>query len=104
MYLSTYGQNDGVVTVNSSRLPGGQELAVENWSHTNIRTGITLPIFEDYLASEQTNHVFDMIDRNDSVMKVPANRWITGAPLKGGNWNKFQLQWKKRLNNLNSHF
>ncbi|MFC0302211.1 esterase/lipase family protein [Virgibacillus soli] len=100
VYLSTYGQNDGVVTVNSSRLPGGQELAVENWSHTNIRTGITLPIFEDYLASEQTNHVFDMIDRNDSVMKVPANRWITGAPLKGGKLEQIPITVEEKVEQL----
>lgn len=80
MYLSTYGSNDGVVTVNSSRLPGGQELAVGNWNHTNIRTGITFPTFANYLSTNSSSNIQDSVDRNDSL-EQEANRFIQGGPM-----------------------
>ncbi|TCT26503.1 PGAP1-like protein [Melghiribacillus thermohalophilus] len=54
VYLSQYGDNDGAVTVASSRLPGGEEIAVGDWNHTMIRTGETFPVFEPYLG---VNHL-----------------------------------------------
>src|SRR5699024_6826554 len=53
-YLSQYGPNDGVVTTASSALPGGEELAIGDWSHTTIRTGETFSVFENDLMG--TNH------------------------------------------------
>ena len=37
LYLSSYGANDGVVTVASSRVPGGTIVREGSWNHTMIR-------------------------------------------------------------------
>ncbi len=39
LYLSRFGQSDGAVTVKSSRLPYGNEVAVKDWSHKTIKEG-----------------------------------------------------------------
>lgn len=39
LYLSSYGSNDGVVTVASSRLTGGTIIREGAWNHTTIREG-----------------------------------------------------------------
>lgn len=39
LYLSSYGPNDGAVTVQSSRLPYAPEVAVGDWNHSEIREG-----------------------------------------------------------------
>ncbi|WP_066173773.1 esterase/lipase family protein [Bacillus marinisedimentorum] len=50
LYLRAYGSNDGAVTVNSSRLPYAQELAVGSWNHSTIKEGpSTFHLFQDYL-------------------------------------------------------
>lgn len=80
MYLSFYGSNDGVVRVSSSRLPGGQEIAVGNWNHTNIRTGLTFPVFENYISSQSPYGVSPSknVGMNEETL---VNRWIDGGPL-----------------------
>lgn len=57
VYLSQYGDNDGVVTVASSRLPGGEEVAKGDWNHTSIRTGVTFRVFEPYVGSVTQSQV-----------------------------------------------
>ncbi|MEW8969545.1 hypothetical protein [Mesobacillus jeotgali] len=55
LYLSSYGSNDGVVTVSSSRLPGGTIIREGAWNHTTIREGShTFSVFKPYTMSEQT--------------------------------------------------
>ncbi|TQS74918.1 alpha/beta hydrolase [Ornithinibacillus gellani] len=85
MYLSSYGPNDGVVTTDSSKLPGAQELAIGDWNHTSIRTGVTFPVFENYLSSANVQKQasqriipVDTIEKNNHH----ANRWIHGGPLE----------------------
>lgn len=39
MYLSAFGDNDGVVTVQNSYLPGGRMIRVGPWNHATVRTG-----------------------------------------------------------------
>ncbi|GAM16198.1 esterase/lipase family protein [Mesobacillus selenatarsenatis] len=54
LYLSSYGSNDGVVTVASSRLPGGTIVREGAWNHTTIREGSnTFSVFKPYTMSEQ---------------------------------------------------
>ncbi|MDL4843200.1 esterase/lipase family protein [Aquibacillus rhizosphaerae] len=56
LYLSTYGANDGAVTVSSSRLPYGTEVSVGNWNHTTIKEGSsTFGLFENYLQETGSN-------------------------------------------------
>ncbi|WLR48605.1 hypothetical protein LC065_05295 [Halobacillus litoralis] len=50
LYLSSYGSNDGAVTVQSSRLPYATEISVGRWNHTTIKEGSsTFNLFKDYL-------------------------------------------------------
>ncbi|WP_047984190.1 esterase/lipase family protein [Ornithinibacillus californiensis] len=82
VYLSQYGSNDGVVTTASSRLPGGQQLAIGDWTHTTIRTGVTFPVFDDYLTDNtyyniQMRKTTGNIDRNSPSY----NQWVDGGPL-----------------------
>ncbi|SDJ85390.1 esterase/lipase family protein [Sediminibacillus albus] len=50
LYLSSYGPNDGAVTVASSRLPSGTEISVGEWTHSTIKEGsATFSLFENYL-------------------------------------------------------
>ena len=52
--MSSYGSNDGVVTVASSRLPGGSIVKEGAWNHTTIREGsYTFSVFKPYTMSEQ---------------------------------------------------
>jgi pimeloyl-ACP methyl ester carboxylesterase len=55
LYLSSYGANDGAVTVASSRVPGGTVVREGAWNHTMIREGsYTFNVFKPYtLASQQ---------------------------------------------------
>ncbi|CAM4383772.1 esterase/lipase family protein [Paenibacillus tarimensis] len=39
MYLSTFGANDGVVTVNNAYLPKGTMVSIGRWNHSTVRTG-----------------------------------------------------------------
>lgn len=55
LYLRSYGSNDGVVTVSSSRLPGGTIIREGAWNHTTIREGShTFSVFKPYTIPEQT--------------------------------------------------
>ncbi|QDA27939.1 esterase/lipase family protein [Paenibacillus polymyxa] len=39
LYLSSFGKNDGVVTVDNAKLPGGRVVKVGSWDHAKVRTG-----------------------------------------------------------------
>lgn len=39
LYLSTFGDNDGVVTVQNSYLPHARMISVGSWNHSTVRTG-----------------------------------------------------------------
>jgi triacylglycerol lipase len=54
LYLSSYGSNDGAVTVANSRLPYSTEVRVSNWNHTTVREGETFQHFRPYLTTTQT--------------------------------------------------
>jgi triacylglycerol esterase/lipase EstA (alpha/beta hydrolase family) len=51
LYLSSYGSNDGAVTVANSRLPYSREVRVSNWNHTTVREGGTFQYFRPYLTT-----------------------------------------------------
>ncbi|WP_281975788.1 esterase/lipase family protein [Halobacillus litoralis] len=51
LYLRSFGANDGVVTVESSRLPYATEIRVDDWNHYEIKRGSsTFPYLQDYLS------------------------------------------------------
>lgn len=68
LYLSSHGQNDGAVTVTSSRLPYARELRVGNWDHGTIKTGTsTFNLFKSYLNEQ----VFAASLNTASVASIP---------------------------------
>ncbi|MGD6959573.1 esterase/lipase family protein [Rossellomorea aquimaris] len=53
LYLSRFGQSDGAVLVTSSRLPYGDEVRVQDWSHTTIKEGGEIfPYLKELLTEE----------------------------------------------------
>lgn len=87
IYLSGFGDNDGVVPSDSSALDGGQEITVGNWDHTTIRTGETFPLFEDKLAGAQNKQDTGLYKgRKDEKNEQPAatNQWVHGGDLVQG--------------------
>lgn len=88
LYLSGFGPNDGVVTVESSHLPGGTTLAIGDWNHTSIRTGTTFPLFQDYVKrspqkAEGHSSVHDAL-RDASLTLPTLNQWVHGGELNSG--------------------
>ncbi|MFD2044810.1 esterase/lipase family protein [Ornithinibacillus salinisoli] len=81
VYLSQYGSNDGVVTTSSSRLPGGQQLAIGDWNHTTIRTGATFPVFENYVMGNQQPSTTSMPNASEDVHSSAATQWVHGGSL-----------------------
>ncbi|MFD1606928.1 esterase/lipase family protein [Oceanobacillus luteolus] len=83
VYLSSYGPNDGVVTVASSNLPGGQELRIGDWNHTSVRSGATFPVFRDYLSGHQlvTTNNSTPIGEEKNFPMPKTNHWVDGGPL-----------------------
>lgn len=52
LYLSLFGNNDGVVTVNSSYVPKGTMVKIGDWDHNTIRKGATtFSLFKPYLTA-----------------------------------------------------
>jgi pimeloyl-ACP methyl ester carboxylesterase len=55
LYLSLFGNNDGVVTVNSSYVPKGTMVKIGDWDHNTIRKGsTTFSLFKPYLTATGT--------------------------------------------------
>jgi hypothetical protein len=103
MYLSQFGSNDGVVTTDSSRLPGGEEITIGDWNHTSIRTGATFPIFQDYLMGQQllgtSFSQAEHIEKNTPA----ANQWVHGGPLMEGESNELSLTVEDGVKNVSLH-
>jgi hypothetical protein len=85
LYLSQYGESDGVVTVSSSRLPYGHEIAIGAWDHFKIRTGITFPYFEPIIA-ETANMPLTVKKYREKASgeSSEVSHWIHGGPLSPG--------------------
>ena len=89
LYLSSYGSNDGAVTVSSSRLPYSTEVRVSSWNHSTIREGGTFQYFRPYLttSSQQAANLFssEAISETESADQAPANISILH---RGGEFEK----------------
>jgi len=83
IYLSTFGDNDGVVPSDSSALERGQEIAVGNWDHTTIRTGETFPFFENKLTGTQNKQNTALKDEKNG-QPSSTNQWVHGGELVQG--------------------
>ncbi|WP_082233304.1 esterase/lipase family protein [Halobacillus massiliensis] len=68
LYLSSYGSNDGVVTVKSSRLSYANEIGVSDWNHYEILQGnLTFPFFHDYLFKNITQQLANTLPAKPST-------------------------------------
>ncbi|MBY7144354.1 hypothetical protein KFZ56_15120 [Virgibacillus sp. NKC19-3] len=103
MYLSSYGDNDGVVTSVSSNIPGGHELAVGDWDHMSIRTGLTFPVFEEYITGDYAREGANISDENIPKNMPVANQWVHGGPLIEGGENKMNVAVEENVAKVNLH-
>ncbi|TCP31298.1 PGAP1-like protein [Scopulibacillus darangshiensis] len=85
LYLSRYGASDGAVRVTSSRLPEkeGRQVAIGDWNHFSIRTGVTFPVFQDYLMGDLAEESAERFTGKSAEAIAGANRWIHGGKLAG---------------------
>lgn len=91
MYLSSYGQNDGVVTAASSRLPFGFEIAVGSWDHSEIRTGTTFHVFQSHLSSNPLQKDL-ALNFTRSVRDQPdGNKLVRGGELSADTIEKVMI-------------
>ncbi|MGY3716365.1 esterase/lipase family protein [Sutcliffiella cohnii] len=92
LYLSSYGQNDGAVTVRSSRLPYSHEVRVSNWNHSSIREGRnTFHLFRPYLASSQPSSFFSAyneVSASSENLDIEPIHPATNMILRGGEYNR----------------
>lgn len=84
VYLSSYGDNDGVVTANSSKLPLANEIAIGNWDHSKIRTEATFSIFQPYISSNPS-HISTSLQEKTSAKSAYSDfsHYIRGGELVG---------------------
>lgn len=79
LYLSSYGSNDGVVTISSSRLPGGTIVREGAWNHTTIREGsYTFSVFKPYTMSEQPA-ISNTFESAGSMEEPETNQIVKGG-------------------------
>ena len=79
LYLSSYGSNDGVVTIASSRLPGGTIVREGAWNHTTIREGShTFSVFKLYTMSQQPA-VANAFTAAESMAEPNTNQIVKGG-------------------------
>ncbi|MEL3972500.1 hypothetical protein AAEO50_09425 [Rossellomorea oryzaecorticis] len=57
LYLSRFGASDGAVTVKSSRLPYGQEVMVDDWTHKTIKQGEEIFPYVEKLVMEEVDEI-----------------------------------------------
>ncbi|WP_273833694.1 esterase/lipase family protein [Guptibacillus sedimenti] len=94
LYLRPYGPNDGAVTVNSSRLPYGNEIRVGNWDHSSIRTGsATLNLFEPYLTQSAPAFApLNALQETETAQPEVASVLIRGGEFNGTKIERIQIE------------
>ncbi|WP_286183222.1 hypothetical protein [Bacillus sp. ISL-55] len=93
LYLRSYGSNDGVVTVNSSRLPGGTIVREGAWNHTTIREGShTFSVFKPYTMSEQPAAASSFSAAESIVAEPDTNQIVKGGKAKKAIQESFVIE------------
>jgi triacylglycerol esterase/lipase EstA (alpha/beta hydrolase family) len=83
LYLSSYGSNDGAVTVNSSRLPYAAHLGTSSWNHSTIKEGSsTFNLFKSYLNESAPSSSGFGVQSMDSEGES-ASYYLRGGAYKG---------------------
>lgn len=84
VYLSSYGSNDGAVTVANSRLPYSTEVRVSSWNHTTVREGGTFQYFRPYLTTTQTSGIAALSEVSATVEPIQQDPTNISALHRGG--------------------
>ncbi|MDQ0176493.1 esterase/lipase family protein [Bacillus chungangensis] len=82
LYLKQFGQNDGVITVDSTRLPYAKEVKKDNWDHQSIKNGSsTFSLFRPYLKTSTFDfHTAESYTyEDDTNMSEPAFSYLHGG-------------------------
>ncbi|WP_281887490.1 triacylglycerol lipase [Paenibacillus sp. YYML68] len=91
LYLSSYGSNDGVVTVNNAYLPNGTMLKVGNWTHSQVKTSATFSTFKPYLvmatAAKEDSKLVEIAASKDKQAHHAAEPVASQSYMKGGQIN-----------------
>lgn len=90
LYLSSYGDNDGLVNVWSSKLPYGTHLFTDsNYDHDNIRTGSAVfSRIEPYLRNSSTSGIASLSEQpveEENISTLHTQR-VHGGPLQTNKW------------------
>ncbi|MBX0358217.1 triacylglycerol lipase [Halobacillus sp. Nhm2S1] len=96
LYLSSYGSNDGAVTVKSSRLPYASEISVGRWNHTTIKEGSsTFDLFKGYL-NETMASSFSAASLETAAIteesEAKASHYVTGGEYVGTHKEKVAVE------------
>ncbi|MEQ6375954.1 hypothetical protein RZN25_03855 [Bacillaceae bacterium S4-13-56] len=91
LYLRSYGQNDGAVTVRSSRLPYATEIKVGDWNHSTIKEGSsTFSLFEPYL--KEHNYYLYSGSNEQQLEDQEVSSFIRGGIAKGKQIENFHVE------------
>jgi triacylglycerol lipase len=91
LYLSSYGSNDGAVTVQSSRLSYGTEIRTGSWDHTSIKKGSsTFLLFEPYLRSTAAAESINLISEENNAVR--ASYYYRGGEFTGTQQESFNVE------------
>lgn len=83
LYLRSFGQNDGAVTVTNSRLPYGTEIKVDKWDHFSIKLGSsTFSLFEPFLRVNGNTNSFAHDTISKQAMKETVASYLHGGQYK----------------------
>ncbi len=92
LYLSSYGDNDGLVNVWSTKLPYGNHLFTDsNLDHDNIRVGTAVfSRIEPYLRTASVAGTSNVLNSSeaDELIKTAASHYIHGGELVQNDWVK----------------
>ncbi|MBA4537546.1 hypothetical protein H1Z61_10480 [Bacillus aquiflavi] len=93
LYLRQFGQNDGLVTVASSRLPYATEIKVDKWDHSTIRKGSsTFSLFQSYLGANSINSAAFTAHSADLSLNEAATSYIHGGKYNGRKNEQFLVE------------
>ncbi|MFC7062044.1 esterase/lipase family protein [Halobacillus seohaensis] len=93
LYLSSYGENDGAITVERSRLPYTTELRVSDWNHSEIIKGhSTFHLFADHLYESSTFKSDSHNNRSLEKQKPSAHAYFHGGSYRGETTETFFVE------------
>lgn len=101
MYLSNYGDNDGVVTAVSTRLPKGEEVAIGNWNHTSIRSNVLFPVLEDYIFTESQPNKRYSFNPALEGKSATAEQYVYGSRLEKNKHEKHAFPIEETVDKVN---